>query len=145
MDPKRWLLVCTVALMMTLSAGWRGGEANAAAKDEHFDRQPSEYASASAADRSEDETGSDPFLALIGAACEEDIWNALYNGKSLSDVAAANGKDAQALVDAQIAELTEQLRSRLISGSITWEQYQAYKAEVPDLIAESAMARAQEG
>lgn len=140
MDPKRWLMICTVALMLTLSAGWRSGEANAASKDDYYGRQmPAEYAPAGGP--SEERAGGDPFLELLGAASEEEVRDALYNGKSLYEVAAENGKDAQALIDAQTRELTEQLRSRLLSGSISWEQYQAYKAEVPELIAGSALSK----
>lgn len=139
MDPKRWLMICTVALMLTLSAGWRGSEASAADKDDHLGRVfPAEYAPAATAGQAKERTASDPFLELLGASSEEEVHDALYNDMTLADIAEANGQDPQALIDAQIGELKEQLRGRLISGSISWEQYQAYIAEVPELIAGSA-------
>ena len=142
MDPKRWLMICTVALMLTLSAGWRGNEANATDKDEHLGQAfPSEYSPAATASQARERTDSDSFLELLGASSEEEVHDALYNDLTLADIALANGKDPQALIDAQIGELKEQLRGRLISGSITWEQYQAYIAEVPELIAASALGR----
>lgn len=143
MDPKRWLIICSIALMLTLSSGLRGEPAAAAAANKDLSGQVSPTDYASATDRSDEQAGVDSFLQLLGAASEEDVHDALYNGLSLVDIAEENGQDPQTLIDAQIRELKEQLRSRLISGSITWEQYQAYIAEIPDLIGDSALGRMQ--
>lgn len=133
-------MVCTLAMMLTLSAGWRAGEAGAASKDDLYGQvAPKDYAANSS--RSGERAREDAFLQLLGASSEEEVRDALYNGRSLAEIAAGNGRDAQALIDAQVGELKAQWRERLLSGSITLEQYRAYEAEAASLVADSAYGR----
>jgi hypothetical protein len=79
----------------------------------------------------------DPFLEVLGAASDEEVVDALYNGQSLADIAAANDKDIQPIIDLQIAQLTQQLNNRLAEGSIPLQVYQAQLLELPDIVASS--------
>ncbi|MNH41633.1 hypothetical protein D3C79_1031690 [compost metagenome] len=65
------------------------------------------------------------------------MYEALYDGKSLKDIAAENGGNINSVINLQVAQLTQQLDSRLASGSITREQYTAQKAEVRELVTQS--------
>jgi hypothetical protein len=79
-------------------------------------------------------------LQVLGLSSEEDIYIAQYNGLSLADIAEANQVDVQKVIELQLAELTEQLNLRLSSGSITPEQYEAQRAELPEIIIKSVYA-----
>ncbi|WP_063891888.1 hypothetical protein [Paenibacillus sp. Soil787] len=79
-------------------------------------------------------------LHVLGLSSEEDIYIAQYNGLSLADMAKANQVDVQKVIELQLAELTEQLNLRLSSGSITPEQYEAQRAELPEIIIKSVYA-----
>ncbi|SDO72334.1 hypothetical protein SAMN04487897_12067 [Paenibacillus sp. yr247] len=79
-------------------------------------------------------------LHVLGLSSEEDIYNAQYNGQSLADIAKANKVDVQKVIELQLSELTEQLNARLSSGSITSEQYQAQREELPEIIIKSVYA-----
>ncbi|MFD0712027.1 hypothetical protein [Paenibacillus sp. GCM10027626] len=79
----------------------------------------------------------DCFLEALGAASEEDVYDALYNGQSLSQIAESNEADVQPIIDLQIAEMTVQLNERLLSGSLTLGEYHAQLAELPEIITRS--------
>jgi hypothetical protein len=79
-------------------------------------------------------------LHVLGLSSEEDIYIAQYNGLSLADIAEANKVDVQKVIELQLAELTEQLNLRLSSGSISPEQYEAQRAELPEIIIKSVYA-----
>ncbi|BCG56855.1 hypothetical protein [Paenibacillus sp. URB8-2] len=79
----------------------------------------------------------DDLLETLNRPSGEELYYALFEGKSLADIAAANGADVQRVIDLQTEELTRQLDMRLASGSITKEQYEAYRAEVPEIISRS--------
>ncbi|MNY81751.1 hypothetical protein D3C86_2234750 [compost metagenome] len=61
----------------------------------------------------------------------------MYSGQSLAQIASANQGDVQQVIDLQLAELTQQLDERLAAGSLTQEQYEAQKAELPAIVASS--------
>jgi hypothetical protein len=82
----------------------------------------------------------DTFLQTVGAASDEEVYDALYEGKSLAQITQDYDKDVQQLIDLQVGELTTQLTSRLASGSITTGEYDAQVAEATDIITRSIHA-----
>lgn len=79
----------------------------------------------------------DPYHQVLGVTSDQEIYDALYDGRTLADIAAEHGQDPARVADLQAAELTRQLESRLASGSITPEVYEAQKAEVAEIITRS--------
>ncbi|AIQ44712.1 hypothetical protein R70723_01420 [Paenibacillus sp. FSL R7-0273] len=79
----------------------------------------------------------DELLVALNQSSDEELYESLYEGKSLKDIAAENGGDVDSVIDLQVAQLTEQLDLRLAGGSITAEQYIAQKAELRELVTES--------
>ncbi len=80
---------------------------------------------------------TDPLLHELGAPNDEALYEALYNGHSLADMAYANGKAIQPVVDLQTAELTAQLVQRLNEGQISLEQFMVYQSELKEIISQS--------
>lgn len=79
----------------------------------------------------------DALLDALNQSSDEELYESLYEGKSLKDIAAENGGNVDSVVNLQVAQLTEQLDLRLASGSITAEQYIAQKAELRELVTQS--------
>ncbi|MDT3427243.1 hypothetical protein J2Z22_002794 [Paenibacillus forsythiae] len=79
----------------------------------------------------------DDLLEALNEPSGEELYYSLHEGKSLADIASANGADARQVIDLQTRQLARQLEQRLASGSITKEQYEAYLAEVPEIISRS--------
>lgn len=146
MNAKRMLMIVTLAMMLTVAGGMRGGEASASGltpkSDTYGDCSPTGLSSSSSSSsRTQEKSAADAkdsFLTRLGAGSEEEVWEALHGGLSLADIAAVHGREVEPLIDDQVAELTEQLKQRLLSGNLTLEQYKALKAEVPSLITDSA-------
>jgi hypothetical protein len=84
---------------------------------------------------------TDELLATLGLSSEEELHDALYNGQSLADLAAERRVHVQEIIDLQMEQLSAQLDSRLASGSLTPEQYEAHKAELPGIIEQSVYGR----
>ncbi|ASA25235.1 hypothetical protein [Paenibacillus donghaensis] len=82
----------------------------------------------------------DELLDALNQESEEELYAALYDGKSLKEIAAAKNGDLERVINLQIAELTRQLDQRLASGSISSLQYSAQRAELKELVTESALA-----
>jgi len=122
---KRWMMASALAMAISLGAAMPPARA---------DSERPIPASA----ESKESDAPDAFLAALGAASEEEVRDALYEGTSLSRFAAERGQDVQAVIDLQIAQLTEQLDARLAAGSIDSNAYAAMLAEIPDLVASSA-------
>lgn len=81
----------------------------------------------------------DPLLDALNQASEDELYESLYEGKSLQDIAAEKDVDITGIIELQTAQLTKQLDERLRSGSITAEQYAVYKGEVRDIIEQSVI------
>lgn len=81
----------------------------------------------------------DELLEALNQSSDEELYEALYDGKSLHDIAVENGGDIDSVIHLQVAQLTQQLDARLASGSITSEQYTAQKAELSELVAQSVL------
>ncbi|WP_068502489.1 hypothetical protein [Paenibacillus kribbensis] len=128
MNRKRMMVICTLLLALSIgqSSTW-GSRANAAALAP--ERAPQVQDNEASKD--------DKLLDTLGISSDEQLYGALYNGQTLADVALTNKQDAQAVVDLQVAQLTEQLDQRLANKSITHEQYQAHKAELTQVVAKS--------
>ncbi|TKH40118.1 hypothetical protein C1I59_01185 [Paenibacillus polymyxa] len=128
MNRKRMLVICTLLLALSIgqSSTW-GSRANAAAL------APERALHVQDNEASKD----DDLLKALGISSDEQLYDALYNGQTLADIAQTNNQDAQAIVDLQVAQLTEQLDQRLANKSITLEQYQAHKAELTQVVAKS--------
>ncbi|AJS60949.1 SHOCT domain-containing protein [Paenibacillus sp. IHBB 10380] len=80
----------------------------------------------------------DDLLQVLDLSSDDEIYDALYNGKTLADIAKDNDVDVQNVIDLQVEELTEQLKLRLANGSLTPEQYEEQKSEIRDIITKSA-------
>ncbi|WP_042200411.1 hypothetical protein [Paenibacillus camerounensis] len=79
----------------------------------------------------------DALLDALNQSSDEELYESLYEGKSLKDIAAENGGNVDSVINLQVAQLTEQLDLRLAGGSITAEQYIAQTAELRELVTES--------
>ncbi|WP_339812536.1 hypothetical protein MKY63_08970 [Paenibacillus sp. FSL R7-0189] len=122
MDIKRVIIVGTVVVVMSFGNAWTSLTANASS--------PVKWSTAEVADQ-------DELLEVLNQPTDEDLYEAIYDGKSLQDIASEQGQDIEAVIDLQVAQLTDQLDSRLAVGSITTEQYAAYKAELRDIVSDS--------
>ncbi|MEK5234383.1 hypothetical protein NST99_01540 [Paenibacillus sp. FSL L8-0470] len=81
----------------------------------------------------------DELLEALNQSSDEELYEALYDGKSLHDIAVENGGNIDSVIHLQVAQLTQQLDARLASGSISSEQYTAQKAELSELVAQSVL------
>ena len=76
-------------------------------------------------------------LHVLKLSSNEELYNALYDGNTLADLAQSKDVDVQKVINLQVSELTAQLDLRLASGSLTLQQYEEQKSEVRDLITNS--------
>ncbi|MDP4099306.1 hypothetical protein OIN60_21555 [Paenibacillus sp. P96] len=76
-------------------------------------------------------------VQVLGLSSDEELYNALYDGKTMADIASESGVDLDQAIRLQVAELTAQLNQRFAQGSITWEQYAAQKAELTEIVTRS--------
>lgn len=80
----------------------------------------------------------DDLLQVLDLSSDDEIYDALYNGKTLADIAEGNDVDIEDVIDLQVEELIKQLDLRLANGSLTLAQYEEQKSEVRDIITKSA-------
>lgn len=80
---------------------------------------------------------SDELLSALNQSSDEELYESLYDGKSLKDIAGEKGGDIDKVIDLQVAQLAKQLEARVASGSITAQQFTAYKAELREIVAQS--------
>ncbi|MFK7802179.1 MAG: hypothetical protein AB8G95_11140, partial [Anaerolineae bacterium] len=81
----------------------------------------------------------DPFsiaIKTIGID-EETFWNELDSGKSVADIAQANGVDPQTVIDAVIAAENDQIDKQVEAGLLTEEEAQEWRDEVAKYTADS--------
>jgi hypothetical protein len=79
----------------------------------------------------------DPLLRTLGVTDEDEIYESLYNGKSLADISAEHGRDVQPVIDLQRFELEQQLLARWVQGQISTEQFHTYQAELEEIVTNS--------
>ncbi|WP_426446354.1 hypothetical protein ACP26L_21940 [Paenibacillus sp. S-38] len=128
MKPKLVLVVGTMVLTITIGGSlW--------SKDSKADplRTALEYS----ASKNIHTAHPADFLQTLGASSEEEVYDALLEGKPLALIAEDNGRDVRQLIDLQTAELSEQLDARLAKGSLSWEAYAAQKAELREIVERS--------
>ncbi|AFC31417.1 hypothetical protein [Paenibacillus mucilaginosus] len=82
-------------------------------------------------------------LSTLGASSEEEVYDALLEGKSLAVIAESNGRDAREVVELQTAELAAQLDARLAGGSLGWDDYLAQRAELREIVERSVYGEKQ--
>ncbi|GEM_PF-6569857 len=124
---KRIWIVGTLALGITLGSGLAGGKVEAEAV----------YRETPPTSIDEVRSGQDAFLHALGTASEQDVYDLMYEGLSLREIAAMSGGSEDELIALQVRELEQQLEQRLADGQITREAYIAYKAELPEVVAAS--------
>ncbi|GIP26674.1 hypothetical protein J23TS9_18040 [Paenibacillus sp. J23TS9] len=81
----------------------------------------------------------DDLLEALNQSSDEELYESLYQGKSLNDIAADQGGDIANVINLQMTQLTQQLDDRLRSGSISAEQYAAHKKELRDVVEQSVL------
>lgn len=138
MHPKRIIISGTIAVVVTISTGLHSEKIYASPLVKlisiNLDKiNPQLKKSQAQADL----PAGDPLHAALGTASDEELYQAVYSGQSLAQIASANQGDVQQVIDLQLAELTQQLDERLAAGSLTQEQYEAQKAELPAIVASS--------
>jgi hypothetical protein len=144
MNPKRIIIVGTMAIAITISAGMFGNDASAQTLSISIDKSgnynnPNE--TNPSADATHKATTGEDITQILGVESDEALYEALYTGNSLADIADNNQVPLQNIIDLQVAELTQQLDSRLASGSITPVTYLLQKSELPDIITKSIHVR----
>jgi hypothetical protein len=77
--------------------------------------------------------GLDAAAEALGIT-EDELHEALEGGQTLADVAAAQGVDVQAVIDAMVADLAEHLAEKVEAGDITQEQADARIARATEAI-----------
>lgn len=79
----------------------------------------------------------DDLLEALNQSSDEDLYEALYEGKSLNDIADEGGGDIETVINLQVAQLGKQLDMRLASGSITAAQHAVQQAELREIVTQS--------
>ncbi|MDG0811090.1 hypothetical protein [Cohnella rhizosphaerae] len=78
-----------------------------------------------------------PELAALLNLTEDALKTQLQAGKTLTDIAAAQGVDKQKVQDLILSAMTERLDGRLADGKLTQAQYDEQKAILADRAAEA--------
>ncbi|MBD2864584.1 hypothetical protein [Paenibacillus oceani] len=130
MNPKQIIIAGTIAIVISISTVFQNEEANASLG------LPGQADSVHTRDSSRPEIGAS-LQHVLGGLSDEEIHDALYNGRTLADLAEEQRVDVEDVIDLQVAELSQQLTSRLTSGSITAEQYETHQAELREMITKS--------
>jgi len=136
MNPKQLIIITTMAFAITFSGSVWSDEATASpvSKNNACKTKPSNASITSTIYAQ----NQDQFHAALGTSSDEDVYNALYSGQSLAEIATNNYADVQDVIDLQVAELSAQLDSRLESGSLSPQAYLAHKSELAELVTRSA-------
>ncbi len=135
MDPRRYIFVAAMTIALGLYSGLKCDKAEASAI---FIIQATTMNAEERMSAPEAYERQDPWLSLMGAASEVDVHDALYDGRSLAEIAEANGGDIESVIDYQVSELADQLNERFAAGSISPEAYLAQLLELKDIVAASA-------
>ncbi|MFB5269583.1 hypothetical protein ACE41H_22750 [Paenibacillus enshidis] len=123
MNLKRILIFSTLAL--AISIGESIGSSTASASTAVKPKQQ------------EAKVVKEDIVQILGLSSDEELYHALYDGKTMADIAGETGADMNRIIHLQVAELTDQLNQRLTQGSITREQYEAQKSELTEVVKRS--------
>ncbi|MFB5762572.1 hypothetical protein [Paenibacillus medicaginis] len=121
MNLKRILIFSTLALAIGESLGSSTASASTAVKPK----------------QQEAKVVKEDIVQILGLSSDEELYHALYDGKTMADIAGETGADMNQVIHLQVAELTDQLNQRLAQGSITREQYEAQKSELTEIVKRS--------
>jgi hypothetical protein len=124
MKPKVFLIAGTMALAISLGSLLQSEETRARSASGGQDQ------------KSANVSAQDNLHAALGVS-EEELYDALYDGQSLAEIAENNNKDVQDIIDLQTSQLAEQLVNRYINGLISKEQYEAHMAELKEIVEKS--------
>ncbi|XEC94731.1 hypothetical protein AB6A23_26175 [Paenibacillus tarimensis] len=130
MNPKKLIIAGTLAFVISVSGNTWNDNASAEAGS-YF---PDSYKTARP---DKNDPVEDKFLETLGVRSDEEVYDALYSGQSLADIAADHQADVQRMIDLQVAQLTEQLDKRFAKGSLNWAEYKAQITELPGIVAAS--------
>ncbi|MEM7532839.1 MAG: hypothetical protein AAF639_11730 [Chloroflexota bacterium] len=83
----------------------------------------------------EDYDDSMASIATLIGVDEETLWNELDAGKSVAEVAQANGVDPQTIIDALVAEEQAFIDELVADGEITAEEATEWSAEMAEMVA----------
>ena len=133
MNVKRMFVIGTMAAAISFSSGIGSEKANA----DPLDRSNILHIAQSG---EKSGTPKDDLQQLLGVSSDQQIYDALYEGMSLADIASANHTDVQHVIDLQVGELKAQLDERLASGSLSQADYDLQKSELTELITASIYA-----
>ncbi|WP_136605300.1 hypothetical protein [Paenibacillus dokdonensis] len=125
MNIKRVMIVGTMVVVMSFGGTALGGSITSASPVE-------KWFSTGVAEK-------DDLLEALNQSSDEELYESLYAGKSLNDIAAGQGGDIADVINLQMTQLTQQLDDRLRSGSISAEQYAAHKEELRDVVEQSVL------
>jgi hypothetical protein len=137
MNPKRIIIVSTMAFAITIGAGIWSDQTSAKV---HFIKLGSAdtYNFPKVTNSALDPViFNDDLHQALGVSSDEEIHDALYNGKSLASLAQDNQMDVQKVIDLQVAELSGQLDQSLAKGNFSIETYLNHKSELVDIITKS--------
>lgn len=137
MRPKHILIAGTVAFAITIGAGFWNEESTAEVQIMIPDNPAAFDKAKTAAVQTAAAPVRDELHQALGVASDEEIYDALYSGQSLAEVAASRSRDVQDVIALQTAQLSAQLDDRLASGSLSPEAYEAHKAELTEVITRS--------
>ncbi|MHA0856429.1 hypothetical protein [Paenibacillus sp. CMAA1364] len=76
-------------------------------------------------------------IDILKLSSDEELYNELYDGSTLADLAQTNDVDINRVINLQVAELTTFIDERYAQGSLTLDQYEQQKSEVRDVITHS--------
>ncbi|WP_334074317.1 MULTISPECIES: hypothetical protein [Paenibacillus] len=130
MNIKHFVIVGTIACVITIVPGNSGhlskNQGQAAAYTKLTDCGKPGQA---------DEDG---LLAALGLPTEHELYDALLEGQSLTEVAAGSQADPEAIIRLQTEQLQRQLTERFTRGQLSKTAYLEQMKEVPELIRASA-------
>jgi 3-oxoacyl-ACP reductase-like protein len=140
MKAKNVIVASTMAATITIGGTLLGGKSAPASAAASLPAAVQAAAGAAAA-AATPERKKDDFLEALGKSSDEEIDVALYQGKTLADIAEESGRSPQAVIDLQVAELTRQLKERLAGGMLPPDVCEAQIRELPEIVARSVYGR----
>lgn len=128
MKTQRMIMAGTLAFAMTLGGNAWTGKVHA------NPNPPSQI-------RENVAVAQDDFQKALGRVSDEEVYQALYDGGTLADIAIDHHTDVQPIIDLQVRQLQQQLDERLAAGSISLQQYQGLKDELVEIVSNSVYGR----
>jgi hypothetical protein len=125
MISKQLIVIGTVAFMLSIGSIVQSDKANAGGTDVRAQPKCANLLMQAELHR------------MLGLESDQQLHDALYDGKTLADIAAENGQDVSPVIELQIDQLSVQLEQRLAKGSITVEQYDSHLAELREIVTNS--------